>query len=69
MLPDDSVTLLPLVSRVPPLEPSVIVWFEMSAVLPVAQSRPPPFSVTPPVPRLLLVLKLRYPALTVVPPV
>ena len=40
-----SVTLLPLVSRVPPLLPSAASCPEMSVVVPVAHCRPPPFSV------------------------
>jgi hypothetical protein len=62
------VTLLPLVSNVPPPDPSAASHVEMSAVLPVAHCRPPPFNVIWPLPKLLAAVKLTKPPVTVVPP-
>ena len=65
-----SVTLLPLVSKVPPPAPSGARRDEMSVVVPVAHCRPPPFSVTVPDGlKLLAAAKLIRPPVTVVPPV
>ena len=61
-------TLLPLVSKVAPAAPSGASFEEMSAVLPAAHCRPPPFKVIAPVPKLPAELKLIRPPLTVVPP-
>ena len=63
-----SVTLLPLVSNVPPLAPSGASRAETSVVTPVAHCTPPPFSVIVPVPKLLSATKLIRPPLIVVPP-
>ncbi len=46
-------TLLPLVSKVPPPAPSGASLEEMSVVLPAAHCRPPPLSVIMPEPKLL----------------
>jgi hypothetical protein len=62
-------TLLPLVSKVPPPAPSAASLEEMSVVVPVAHCRPPPFSVMLPLPKLVALLKLIRPPVTVVAPV
>jgi hypothetical protein len=62
-------TLLQLVSKVPPPAPSGASREEMSSVLPVAHCRPPPFKVIAPVPKLLAAMKFIRPPDTVVPPV
>jgi hypothetical protein len=62
------VTVLPLVSKMPPPAPSGASFEEMSAVLPVAHCRPPPFRVISPLPKLAAEVKLIRPPLTVVPP-
>jgi hypothetical protein len=66
--PVAKVTLLPLVSTVPPAAPTGPSRAEMSVVLPVAHRRPPPFKVIEPVPKLLAAAKLIRPPVTVVPP-
>ncbi len=63
----EKVTLLPPVSKVAPSAPMAI-WADMSAMLPLAHCRPPPFNVIRPVPRLAAVEKLIRPPITVVPP-
>jgi hypothetical protein len=63
------VTLLPLVSKPPPLPPMAARREEMSVVVPVAHCRLPPLSAIGPVPKPAAELKLIRPALTVVPPV
>ena len=65
---DAKVTVLPLVSKVPPLAPRGASLAEMSVVLPAAHCRPPPFKVIAPLPKLLAVEKLIKPPDTVVPP-
>ena len=62
------VTVLPLVSNVPPLAPSGASCEEMSAVLPAAHCSPPPFRVIAPAPKLPAAEKLIRPPLIVVPP-
>jgi hypothetical protein len=66
--PVAKVMLLPLVSKVPPPAPSGISLAEMSAVLPAAHCRPPPFSVIRPEPKLPADAKFIRPPVTVVPP-
>jgi hypothetical protein len=63
-----SVTVLPFVSSVPPPGPNPVMREEMSAVLPVAHCRPPPFKMMPPVPKLPAEVKLIRPPEIVVPP-
>ena len=65
---EDSVTLLPLVSKVPPAAPTAPRRAEMSVEVPVAHCRPPPFSVIVPVPRLFDAAKLTRPPFTAVLP-
>ena len=66
--PVAKVTVLPLVSKVPPPAPSGASFEEMSAVLPAAHCRPPPFSRMLPAPKLLAEVKFTRPPVTVVPP-
>src|SRR4051812_4568315 len=59
------VTLLPLVSNVPPPVPIAASWPEMSVLVPAAHCRPPPLSAIVPVPKLLAEEKLIAPPLIV----
>ena len=67
VIAEASVTLLALVSNVPPLPPNAARRAEMSRLVPVAHCRPPPFSVIDPEPKLPAEPKLIRPPLTVVP--
>ena len=61
-------SLLPLVSKTPPLLPKGASRAEMSVKLPLVQSSPPPSSVICPVPKLLAAEKPMRPPVIVVPP-
>ena len=52
LMVEAKVTMLSLVSKVAPAAPSGASFEEMSAVLPAAHCRPPPFKVIAPVPKL-----------------
>ena len=68
VIAEASVTLLPLVSKVPPPAPSAVRRGEMSVLVPAAHCRPPPLSVIAPEPKLPADAKLTRPPVMVVPP-